>query len=159
MNSKVDVSVSNDDVSSLGKGRDDRRDRRECLRVKNSILRSKEISNTFLQYGVNVDGSIETCWTATSETVFAKGFSCLLFDMVVARKAGEVEAGEVHDGLARPNKLRFRTCGTADDRERRKVQALSLSKRLFKWLWGPFVNEFVDFLVMTYQSRHRANRA
>jgi len=148
LNRKVDVPICNDDISSFGEGRDDGRNCRECLGVENSIFRSKEIRDVFLEVGMNVDCAVETCWTATSETVFPESLGRLLFDVFVASETGEVEAGEVRDGLARPDEFGFGTGWTRDDGKRGKVQTLSLGKRLFKWLWGPFVNKFINFLAV-----------
>ena len=65
-NLEVDVSTHNNDILSLDQDRDDGRNCRERLGVDNSIFCPKEICNIFLEAGMNVDCSVETCWTATS---------------------------------------------------------------------------------------------
>ena len=151
LNRKVDAPIGNDDIPSLGEGRDDGRNCSECLGVENCIFRSKEIRDVFLEVSVNVDCAVEACWTTTSETVFPQSLGRLLFDEFISSKAGEVETGKVHDGLSGTDEFGFGTGWASDDGERGEIQTLSFGKGLFKWLWGPFVNEFIDFLVMTYQ--------
>jgi len=151
LNRKVDTPIGNDDIPSLGEGRDDGRNCRERLRIENGIFRPKEIRDVFLEVGMNVDCAVETRWTATSETIFPQSLSRLLFDDFISGKAGEVEAGKVHDGLAGADEFGFGTGWTRDDRERGEIQTLSFGKGLFKWFWSPFVDEFIDFLVTTYQ--------
>ena len=148
---EVDISIRNNDISSFCEGRDDGRNRRECLGVEDSIFCPKEICNIFLQVGVNVDCAVETCWTAASETVFPQSLGRLLFDVFVAGETGEVEAGEVHDCLSRTDEFGLEAGWTRDDRNRGEVQTLPFGKWLFERFWSPFVNEFVDFLVVTYQ--------
>jgi len=115
LNRKVDVPVGNDDIPTLGEGWYDGRNRRECLRVENSIFRSKEIRDVLLEVGMNVDCAVETCWTATSETVFPESLGRLLLYVFIASKAGEVEACEVCDSLSGADKFGFRTNWTRDD--------------------------------------------
>ena len=152
LNRKVDISVRNDDISAFAKGWDDGRNRRERLGVENCVFRSKEIRNILLEFGVNVDCAIETGWTATSETVFPEGLSRPLLDVFIASETGEVEAGEVHDSFAGTDEFGFRASLTRDDGNRCEVQTLSFGESLFEWFWGPFVDEFIDFLVTTYRS-------
>jgi len=97
---------------------------------------------------VNVDCAVETRWTTTPEPVFPESLCRLLFNVFVASKTGEVEAGQVHDGLAGADELGFWASWAGDDGNRGKVQALSLGKGLFERLWDPFVDEFIDFLVI-----------
>lgn len=150
LNCEVNAPVGNDDISSFGESWDDGRNRRERLGVENGIFRSKEICNVLLEVGMNVDCAVETRWTTTPETVFPEGFGRLLLDVLVASEAGEVETGEVHDGLAGTDKFGFGTGWTRNDGKRGEVQTFSLGERLFERLGGPFVNEFIDFLVMVY---------
>ena len=119
--------------------------------IENGIFCPKEIREIFLEFGVNVNCAVETCWTTTSETVFPQSLGRLLFDELVAGETGEVEAGEVHDGLAGANEFGFGTGWTRDYGNGGEIQTLSFGKGLFERLWGPFVNEFIDFLVMTNQ--------
>lgn len=69
--------------------------------------------------------------------------------MFVASETGEVEACEVYDGLAGPDKFWFGASWARDDGKGGKVQAFSFGEGLFKRFGGPFVNEFLDFLVAT----------
>jgi len=115
LNRKIDVPIGNNDIPTLGEGRYDGRNRRERLRVENSIFRSEEIRDASLEVGMNVDCTVETCWTATSETVFPESLGRLLFYVFIASKIGEVEAGKVYDGLAGTNEFGFRTNWTRDD--------------------------------------------
>ena len=100
---------------------------------------------------MNVNSAIETGRPAASETVLPQGFSGPLLDRFVASETGEVETGEVHDSLSGPYKFRFGTGRARDDRERGKVLALSLCEGLFEWLWYPFIDKFIDFLVTVCQ--------
>jgi hypothetical protein len=74
---------------------------------------------------------------ATSEAVLPQSLSNLFLDAFLASETGEVEAGQVHDGVAGPYKFGFGTSWTRDDGKRGKVQTLSLGEGLFKWFWGP----------------------
>ena len=150
LNREVDVPIGNDNISSLGKGRNDRRNRGERLGVENSIFRPEEICDILLEIGVNVDCAVETRRTATSETVFPQSLSRLLFNAFIAGEAGKIEAGEVHDSLAGADEFGFGTSWTGDDGKRGEIQTLSLCERLFEWFWGPFINEFINFLGITY---------
>lgn len=158
LNRKVDVPVGNDDISTLGESRDDGRNRGERLRVENSIFRSEKIRNALLEVSVNVDRAIESCWTATSKAVLPESIGSLLLDVFIASETGEVETGEVHDSLSGTDEFGLGTSWTRDDRNGGEVQTLSFGKRLFERLWNPFVNEFIDFLVMTYQPRRQLSR-
>ena len=100
---------------------------------------------------MNVDGAVETWWTTTSETIFPESLGRLFFDVFVASETGEVEAGEVRNCFARPDEFGFGTRWTRDDGEGGKVETLSFGEGLFQWFWGPFVNEFIDFLVIKYR--------
>ena len=152
LNRKVDVPVGNDDIPSFGEGRNDGRNCRERLGVEDGIFRSEEIRNVLLEVGVNVNRAVETCRTAASETVFPESLCRLLLDVFIASETREVEAGEVHDSLSGSDEFGFGTCRAGNNRKRGEVQTFSLGERLFKWFWSPFVNEFIDFLVMTCMS-------
>lgn len=152
LNREVDVPVCNDDISSLGEGRNDGRNCREGLGVENGVFCPEEICNILLEFGVNVDRAIETRRTTTSETVFPQGLSSLLFDAFVAGETGEIEACEVHDGLSGADEFGFGTSWTRDDGKRGEIQTLSFGEGLFEGFGSPFVNEFIDFLDVTNRS-------
>ena len=115
LNRKIDVSVCNDDIPTLGEGRYDGRNRSERLRVENSIFGSKEIRDVLLEVSMNVNCAVETCWTATSETVFPESLGSLLLYVFIASKTGKVEACEVYDSLSGANEFGFRTSWTRND--------------------------------------------
>ena len=121
---KVDTPIGNGGVSTLGKRRDDGRNCRERLGIKNGIFRPKEIRDILLEFGEKVNCAVETCWTATSETLFPQSLVRLLFDEFINGETGEVEAGDVHDGLAGTDEFGFGTGWTGDYWKRGEIQTL-----------------------------------
>ena len=117
LNCKVDTPVCDNDISSLGEGRNHGRDGGERLGVENGIFRSKELCDVSLEVGMNVDRAVETCWTATSETVCPESLGGLLLDGFIACETSEVEAGEVHDSLAGTDEFGLGTGWTSNDRK------------------------------------------
>ena len=63
---------------------------------------------------MNVNGTVETCWTAASKTIFSEGLGRLLLDVLVASETGEVEAGEVRNSLAGPEEFGLGACWAGD---------------------------------------------
>lgn len=167
MDSEVDASVCDDNVSALAECSDDRCRGREVLRIKNAILCSEELGDVLLKLRVYICQTfeltpkndmkkisrrvltkrpIESRRTTAAETVFPQGFDGPFLDVLVASEAGKVEAGEINDGLSCAEELGLGSIGTLNNGNGIIVTLFGRIKRHGKRFGIPLVNEFVDFL-------------
>lgn len=75
LNSEIDSLVSNNDIPTFRKVRDDTGDGAECLRVDDCGFDAEEFGNVGFNLSVDIEGSVETGRTAGTDAIVVEDFN------------------------------------------------------------------------------------